>query len=64
MPDRAIISRHIDAMDIRPVDDEQRHRAALNVCSVMHRQGQGLDQIRYLLEAPGLDRQQSVDHTA
>jgi hypothetical protein len=62
MPDRALISQHIDAMDIRPVDDDQRHRAALNVCTVMRRQGKSLDQIRCVLEALGLDRQQSVGH--
>jgi hypothetical protein len=64
MPDKAIISQHIDAMDIRPVDDEQRHRAALNVCAVMRRQGHGLEQIRCVLEALGLDRQPSVGHPA
>jgi predicted RNA-binding protein YlqC (UPF0109 family) len=56
MPDKAIISQHIDAMDVRPVDDQLRRRAALNVCTVMGRQGRSVDQIRCVLEALGLKR--------
>jgi hypothetical protein len=56
MPDKARISQHIDALEMTPLDDEQRHRAALNVCAVMTRTGNSIAQIRSVLAALGLDR--------
>jgi hypothetical protein len=55
MSDSLIINRHIDAMELRPVADEQLRRAALCVCSVMGGRGEHVDQIRAVLEALGLD---------
>jgi hypothetical protein len=55
MSDSLIINRHIDAMELRAVADEQLRRAALSVCSVMGGRGESVDQIRAVLEALGLD---------
>jgi hypothetical protein len=56
MPDKARISQHIDALEMTPLDDEQRHRAALNVCAAMSRSGNSVAQIRCVLAALGLDQ--------
>jgi hypothetical protein len=54
MPDKARISQHIDALELTPLDDAQRHRAALNVCSAMSRSGNSVAQMRCVLAALGL----------
>jgi hypothetical protein len=57
MPDKARISQSIDALEMTPLDDEQRHRAALNVCAAMSRTGNTVAQMRCVLDlaALGLD---------
>jgi hypothetical protein len=55
MPDKARISQHIDALEMTPLDDEQRRRAALTVCTAMSRSGNTVAEIRCVLAALGLD---------
>jgi hypothetical protein len=55
MPDKSRITQHIDALEMTPIDDQQRRRAALNVCGVMTRMGNTGEQMRCVLAALGLD---------
>jgi hypothetical protein len=51
MPDKALINQAIDGLDMRPLTDTQRHRAALNVCTTMHLAGCSSEEIRTVLGA-------------
>lgn len=54
MTDDVRISRCIDALVIAPSDDDQSRSAAVNVCAVMSRAGDTVEQIREVLAALGL----------
>ena len=43
------VSKAIDALDVTPVGDDRRRRAALTVCTTMHAGGHSLEQIREVL---------------
>lgn len=44
-------ARFVNLLVVDPLTEEQRHRAALNVCSAMERQGRSRDQMREVLDA-------------
>jgi hypothetical protein len=51
MADNEHFARFMSLLSVDPLTNEQRRRAALNVCSAMERRGHTPDQMREVLEA-------------